>query len=300
MYKKILVPLDGSVLAEQALDPALQLAKPVSGELLLIRIPMHVGSHNRPISPAQEYAWPQETYTPIKGESAEYLRDLRSSRAVPGVSIRTMVIQGDRAGTIVDTALSEQVDLIIMSTHGRTGLSRWVLGSVTSRVLRQAPCPVLVLRKAVPLKHVMITLDGSLLAEQAIQPGIALARACGAKLTLLRVISAAEDIIEGNKIRENVNLGTDDPNQQLIQAARNYLRDFVAIHDTGNLEVELAVWTGVVAPTILDFAAQENVDLIAMTTHGRTGFRRWIYGSVTENILYGTDCAVLIIRPPEN
>ncbi len=300
MFRKILVPLDGSTLAEEALDPALRLAQRAAGELILIRVPMYTSSHTQ-ISPVHEYVWPQETDLPILGESTEYLRDLRQIKATPNVTIRTMVVNGDRAGAIVDTAVTEQAELIIMSTHGRTGLSRWVLGSVTSRVLSLAPCPVLVIRKSSPIAHILITFDGSLLAEQALENGIALAKAYDAKVSLLRVVPDGDSNLEDFGLPENVVLGShQSQNEQLLELGKRYLQDLITIHDTGELEIDIAVLSGPVAPTILDFATKKKVDLIAMTTHGRTGLRRWIYGSVTEKVLYNTSCAMLIIRPSEH
>lgn len=319
MFKKILVPLDGSALAEQAVDPALRLVQWAAGstgsrgagELIFMRVPMYASSQT-PVSPAHEYAWPQERHLPVKGESAEYLRDLREdikSKAGPNVSIRTMVVNGDRAGAIVDTAQTEQADLIVMSTYGRTGLSRWVLGSVTSRVLRHAHCPVLVINastsqsasQSAPMAHILITFDGSLLSEKALEVGLALAKANAAQVTLLRVLSNGDFSSDEHPLPENIAISNNKLQKEpLHHQAESYLQDLVAIHDTEGLEINIAVIAGPVASTILDFATNEKVDLIAMTTHGRTGIRRWIYGSVTENVLYGTSCAMLIIRPPEH
>jgi nucleotide-binding universal stress UspA family protein len=153
----------------------------------------------------------------------------------------------------------------------------------------------------VPMAHILITFDGSLLAEHALEPGLALARACTGKVTLLRVIPDMDSSPDQYALPENLALHSNQPQKELsIQQAESYLQDLVAIHDTGGLEVTTAVISGPVASTILDFAAERRVDLIAMTTHGRTGLRRWIYGSVTEKVLYSTSCAMLIIRPQDH
>jgi nucleotide-binding universal stress UspA family protein len=299
MFNKILVPLDGSTLAEQALNPALGLAQWSGGEVILMRVPMY-SSSNIPISPAYEYPWPQDVHTPIQGESAKYLKNLRQSLAGERVPIRSLVVNGDRAGAIVDTAKMEKADLIVMSTHGRTGLSRWVLGSVTSRVLSNAPCPVLVIHKPTPIAHILITLDGSILAENALAPGLVLARAFSSKVTLLRVIPDPDSGFDPFVMPENIALQTDLlRNEASLQHAENYLQDLIAIHQTKDIEINGTVTSGLIASTILDFADENEVDLIAMTTHGRTGLGRWIFGSVTEKVLYKTSCAMLIIRPPQ-
>ncbi|HEX6384417.1 MAG TPA: universal stress protein, partial [Anaerolineae bacterium] len=192
MFSKILVPLDGSALAENALAPASALARVGQGQIILLRVPessllhipeLHVHNIHYP-----EQAW-DHSYN-----CREYLNTLRFGRRhiAPDVEIQTRVISGDVASVIVDSAVDEDVDLIVMSTHGRSGFNRWVYGSVTEKVLRQAPCPVLVVRSQQPVERVLITLDGSALSERALEPGLAVARAFDARVTLLRVEGAPE------------------------------------------------------------------------------------------------------------
>src|SRR5512139_3320695 len=179
MFKKILVPLDGSQLSQRALEPALTLSRPAGAELLLIRVPV-VDTLSFAVSDARQRELTQDAFT--------YLETLRKSYEPLPLNIRTQVLTGDAASAIVDTARAERSDLIIMSTHGYSGLTRWVLGSVTEKVLRSAPCPVLAIRAARRPQRVLIALDGSPLSECASEPGLQLAQIFNAEVTLLRCV----------------------------------------------------------------------------------------------------------------
>jgi nucleotide-binding universal stress UspA family protein len=160
MFKKILVPLDGSDLAKRTLAPAMDLAQPVNGKVFLVSasVPKHVAVAESAV-PGMPLI--EEPHEKSHEKLTAHLHMVRAAYTHPDVTIRTEVIPGDAASVIVDTAEAQEVDLIAMSTHGRTGLSRWVLGSVTEKVLRSAPCPVLVVRGAVAFSRILITLDSS-------------------------------------------------------------------------------------------------------------------------------------------
>jgi nucleotide-binding universal stress UspA family protein len=294
--QRILVPLDGSNRSEQALRPAVAVAQRCGAELLLLRA---VAYHQMSVYDPMGYAiaWPEEIATRMLTEAEDYLQDQQQRLVTRSLSVRTMVLTGDEAGVIVDTAAAEAVDLIVMAPHGRTGVGRWVFGSVTTRVLVEAACPVYITRSENPVTQVLITLDGSELAEYALGPGLALARCLDARVTLLRVertglldsteaaLLEAAELGLGEHILENA-----------YERAGTYLEQ-IARRQEDPL-VEVAVLTGSPAQTILDYAGSESVDLIVMATHGRTGLRRWLYGSVTEKVLHGCTCSMLIVRPP--
>lgn len=306
MFKKILVPVDGSDLAEQALEPALTLAvkagAKTQGQLLLLRIPLFhsimTAAHAEygaiaPIGPSLEQA---------RSDARNYLRALTERYERPDVTLETHLIEGDVAGTIVDTAVSQDVDLIVMSTHGYSGVTRWLMGSIAEKVLRSAPCPVLIVRAAATINKTLITLDGSKLAERAIDPGLAVAKGLGAEVCLLRV--EPEPLVNPLEYAA-LEQAASESGQQLqdsaVANARNYLADLVDTKPELGTRVETAVLYGPAARNILDFAETEQIDLIVMATHGRTGLRRWVYGSVTERVLHGLhgDCAMLIVRVPD-
>lgn len=291
MFKKILVPLDGSEMAERALEPALALAQPANGEIILLSIPYlkHALVQERS---GMGFLLPHQSIELTRKELIEYQEALRQSRQLPGVELRTKILVGDEAGAIVDTATSEEVELIVMSTHGRSGLSRWVMGSVTERVLRSSPCPVLVVRRAELPTRLLIPLDGSALAESALTPGFELAQRLGAQVTLLQV---QEPMVEGIAVAARVPW-----EERAVAEAQTYLRDLADRHAAEAMTVETAVVVDDAARGILEYTEENNVSLIVMATHGYTGLRRWVYGSVTEKVLRGVHCAIMILRPPSN
>ncbi|MBF6612462.1 MAG: universal stress protein, partial [Chloroflexi bacterium] len=215
---RLLVPLDGSGLAEMALPHAIRLAQATSSELTLLQVvpsfvlydPMGVGVVP---SPATWDAWEEEP-----ARAREYLRGLADAVSRQGVSADTIVLEGDPAGNIVEyTKQHPEVHMIAMVTHGRTGIRRWIMGSVAERVLHSSPVPLLLVRafekdisvaegpvstaaSAGPqarvasvrekqwYKSIMVPLDGSRFAEQALEGAQVLAARFGATLLLVSVV----------------------------------------------------------------------------------------------------------------
>jgi nucleotide-binding universal stress UspA family protein len=176
----------------------------------------------------------------------------------------------------VDTAIEQDVDVIVMTTHGRSGFSRWMMGSVAERVLREAKCPVMVTRHDKQAKRILIPLDGSVLSEQALPIGFSLAEANGATVHLMRVHESSSESA-----------------QAAIEA---YLDGCVAKREE-DIEVKTAVIHGSPASSIIDYVEKNEIDLIVLATHGRRGVHRWVYGSVTEKILRGIERNILVVRP---
>jgi nucleotide-binding universal stress UspA family protein len=299
MIKKILIPLDGSEVAEHALQPALDLAQAAGGEVVLLRCLVGIPLLMPDLAGMYSSMQIEETIEQFRAEAEGYLATIQQQRARPGVTIQAEVHDGDAAGVIVDLAAEEGVDLIVMSTHGYSGLQRWALGSVTERVLQRAPCPVLVIRSAEPITRVLITLDGSELAEHALEPALEIAGYLAAEVTLLRVNHPAAVTPAEFAQLEWVESGL---RQRLLDSARRdaqtYLGDVVRRYGSEAQSIKLAVAEGPVADRILEFALTEQINLIAMSTHGYSGLRHWVYGSVTEKVLRGSHCSMLIVRPP--
>lgn len=296
MFKNILVPLDGSVLAERALAPAMALAEAVQGRVTLLCSPQVQPMSIDDYSGGYSWWWPEQAQERACEASAEYLSALAERWAQEGVAIQTQVTEGDTASVLVDSAATLDADLIAMSTHGYSGVTRWVLGSVTEKVLRSAPCPVLVIRDARSINSVVITLDGSALAEKALEPGLEVARRLGATVTFLHVATPEplpEEIVQR---WEGMERGEGEAEQAEIYL-ETLCRQYEAEH-SGTIALE--VLEGPPAQRIVEFVAARPVDLVVMVTHGRTGLRRWAYGSVTEKVLRGCQRSMLIVRPPEH
>ncbi|MCB8942888.1 MAG: universal stress protein [Ardenticatenaceae bacterium] len=299
MFEKILIPLDSSELAERALKPGLALAEQGNADVFLVSVPFMEKAF---IEDRAGYGFmlPDQSLAQSRKNLQAYLNKVKQNHAHPNVHIHPVVADGDEASVIVDTAVREQVDLIVMSTHGRSGFSRWMLGSVTERVLRQAPCPVLVIREDKPLQHMLITLDGSELSETALQPGVEVAARLGSQLTLFSVESSEElnptFVAELEKVETGLGARTIE---DYYHRTENYLQRLVARLPQEVAQVtDTAPRVGPVTDTILDFIEADKVDLVVMATHGRSGLQRWVYGSITEKIMRSAKCAMLIVRPP--
>lgn len=294
MFRKILVPLDGSERAEWAMKPALALTMETDAELILLRVPVSI---ELPIPVLTALVQLREKDDEEKRRECEnYLRAKRHAHFYSyNVKSRAIVAEGDVARVIVDTAVSESVDLIIMTTHGRSGLARWALGSVSEKVLTSALHPVMMLRDDALPTHILVALDGSVLSEASLPPALLLAQHFGARVTLLRVIDRIEVEPETQAYLAELEKTLPRPwQQEACAAAEEYLRE---VAQRQPIEVETAVVLGEPpANGILKFAEESDVDLIAMTTHGKTGEDRWPYGSVTGKVLHGSSKSMLVVR----
>jgi nucleotide-binding universal stress UspA family protein len=303
MFKKILVPLDGSHLSARALPPAMALARETGSRVILLSVPVlkHMLVLNQ-YSGSVGFLLPENSLRDSRLEMSSYLDTVAGRYQHPDLQIETQVVDGDEAGVIVDVAAREEVDLIVMSTHGRTGLQHWLLGSVTERVLQDAPCPVLIIRGEAPISRIILPLDGSKLAEKALDPGLEIAGRLGARATLLTVLHDddldAEEILRLEKWEAG--LGEQLKGSMLFTHERylqGIVRDYGRRVEDLQVQIQISLTRGSVAKRILAFAQVCKADLLVMATHGRTGIRRWLYGSVTEKVLRGARCHMLIVRP---
>lgn len=293
MFEKILVPLDGSTLAESAFAPALSLLPDAGGELLLLNAPV-VASKPAEIMVGDTLYWPPPENAPTLFQGEAYLSQVAKRRSFHNHTVTTAVVYDDPASAIIDCATLEGVDLIVMTTHGYSGFTRWMLGSVTERVLRSAPCPILIIRRPAPFRHVLIPLDGSDMAQQALLPGLALADKLESDVTLLQVYEPALDVAGAAVMHAEMLEGSFYQHQhQAEQLATAYLQTVAQHHHPS---AHVAVVTDQAAAGILRYAEMNETDVIVMATHGYTGLKRWVYGSVAEKVLRGASCAVLVVR----
>lgn len=276
MFHKILVPLDGSKEAEQALTPAVRLAQAVEGEIFLLRNMKVVHMMMPAIAAESQWVWPEYSREQSRQEVRDYLDGIAGRIEQPGISVHVVAVEGDTAASIVDTAASANVNLIVMSAQGWSTSKVREMGSITERVLYSAACPVLIVRKA-GIQRIAITLDGSLVAEHALVTGLAAAKGLRANLSLLRV---SEPLDEKQLPRE---------------MAESYLQSVVRGLD---YPAQPFVVEGPVVESILEFGRLHGIDLIVMSTHGRSGMRRWLYGSVAARVMRASQTSMLIVRPP--
>jgi nucleotide-binding universal stress UspA family protein len=265
----------------------LALCQQTGAELLLVRVPT---------ADTLSFVVSETKHRELTHDAQSYLDDLRKAHKECPFNIRTQVLEGDVAGAIVDTAYTEHADLIMMSTHGYSGLTRWVLGSVTEKVLRSASCPVLAVRAARHPRRVLITLDGSPLAERALEPGLNIAQSLQAELTLLRCVP---HVVADGQLDEHERGLSRRMQEDLLIEAREYLQARLSDTARSGLVVKTEVRIGSPAEKTLEYIETYGIDLIAMATHGRTGLKRWVYGSVTAKVLRSVSCFMLIVRPTD-
>ena len=320
MFERILVPLDGSPRAEQALPVAARIARASGGSVILLQV----------VSPPIDYGGGL-TQTPLMTEevietelalSSSYLDRVAKARELAEIETTTEVMFGLPAQNILAIAEPRSVDLIVMCSHGRTGFTRWVLGSVAQKIAHHCPVPLLVLRegKLLPLesppdaaRHLtaLVPLDGSPLAEAALVSAANLvaalvAPAAGA-LHLMQVVKQLSTTADEGFITQL--------NEETVERAKTYL---MSVKE--RLQAELKdrkltiIWSVALdadaADAIIGTAEQREqqegaeglggCDLIAMSTHGRSGLERWVMGSVMERVLGATKLPMLIVRPQNN
>lgn len=288
MIANILVPLDGSTLAERALPSATALARGANARLHLY----HVRSD--PASPAE-----------IRAELDAETRLEEVARKLRGQGIQATTVSAPAfptAEAILGVACDPPVDLIVMSTHGRGGLGRWLYGSVADRVLSQADVPVLLVsatcQRTWPVNRppkILVPLDGSDLSEAALGPARDLSHTLGASLLLLRV-AEHDDAIEWRFDPEHLAIRRVEPTE--VETAQEYLQGIAELPSAAAPSIDVLVDAGDPAAVIATTAAKESIDLIVMATHGRTGLARLTMGSVATTTLQRAHVPILFVRPP--
>ena len=290
MFQRILVPLDGSALAERALPLAVQLAEGSGGRVVLFRVVPYFT-----VLAADPLLY-EEMNRLGEDEALAYLHQIRNDLA-DQLPIDTICEVGSAADSILQYAQDSAIDLIVMSSHGRSGLNRWVYGSVAERIMSQAPCPTLIINANQPAwqpgpEKVLVPLDGSELAEKALKPALELVESLGPELHLLRVTTSGHMRFETNSKAEVF----DDIESTEVVQAQDYLQELADRLDIVNVQLAVDVAKDSVAESIIDYAAKEEISLIVMSSHGRTGLQRWVYGSVAEKVLRSACCATMIVR----
>lgn len=293
MFAKILIPLDESNLAEQVLPCALALARRMKSEVTLLCAVPPIQQNE--VTEDGHFIDMDEMMEIAQREAREYLNGVAAPLHADGLSVKTALETGIPSDCILDFAQSMDVDLIAMSTHGRTGVGRWVFGSVADRVLRNAACPVLLTR--VPanaggvLQRILVPLDGSPFAERALPQAVELARLFNAELVLARVVTTPAAIYG---TPEAMPLVIQEPDDE--QPAKAYLREWQVRLQADGVRARAAVARPPIAESLLEMARAHGASLIVMCTHGRRGMRRWVYGSVADRLLQAAPVPVLLVR----
>ncbi len=321
MYERILVPLDGSARAERSISVAAHIARATNGTVVLVRIATLPFTYS-PYLGSATYA--DAAIEADLSEVESYLNSLANSEPLTDIKIITKAIFGAAASEILSTANSYKVDLIIMTSHGRTGMKRWMLGSVAQKIAGCSTRPVLVLHEKGPLPvgphldahplRALVPLDGSTLAKAAIEPAAQLVAASAApgegSLHLMRVVKPATT----QELRVASEHGSGESlEENKLHKAKTYLSSITdQLHNSPLAHLNLSItWSVAVAQDVAHAIIQmaENgedaegagpfgrCDLIAIATHGRGGLQHLVMGSIAERVLGATKLPILIVRP---
>lgn len=299
--KTVVVPLDRSSTAEQALPMARNLAEQAGASIVLLSV-LDV--------PREFAAWAEgksnvDALLQHQTEDETYLEDIAASFD-PGI-VETMVLAGNPALEIVNLAARLDAPVIVMASHGRTGMRHFILGSVTARVVQAATCPVLVVNVrgdeapppiTRPISNILVPLDGSDFAERALKFGLATLQSVPVHIHLLRVVepptwymsgAAGDDYVSPNLYEQFL----DSVNEE----AESYLARIESELANAGHQVTSEIVDGMPIERICSAAQKHNVELVVMATHGRTGIRRFVMGSVAEGVLHRAVAPVLLVSP---
>jgi nucleotide-binding universal stress UspA family protein len=289
MLKKILVPLDGSELSEMALVYAKELAIALNSEVQLARV-----TERRDNETLQVYGVYLE-------KVAERLRT-QVKRVNSESDVKTVVIDGEPATALVEYAEKEGIDLIIMMSHGRSGIMRWAIGGTASKVVQRCRIPVLLVRASLALskrrpvqvfKKILLPLDGSSMGEAALSYVKTIVKALDCEVILLRVVEIVQRVHTIGGLDHFVY--SEQQIERMKDEALKYLEKACRQFDKGNVSIILR--TGDPAQEILKLSAEENVNVVAMSSHGKSGIMRWVMGSVSSKILQAGKSPLLLVRP---
>lgn len=315
MFKRILVPLDGSDRAEQAIPFAARIARASNGTVILMQVaPVPVDFRAEVKSAAELY--PENIIEEGKSLAFNYLDNVGRMAELVGVETEIHVEYGHVAPSILAATEPLEVDLIVMCSHGYSGFKRRALGSIAHKILAHSPVPVLVLRDGGPsltakAVSALVALDGSPLAESVLAPVVQLATALAPSmritLHLVRVVDLPASYSYGkfaaNAFVDQLREDAKHEAQAYLSAVANRLIDREStVPDllvTTSIAVNPDVAEALVQLTEEELHAGGRFDLLAMMTHGRGGLQRWVMGSVTERVLHHSKLPMLIVHPTE-
>jgi len=286
MFEKIIVPLDGSNEAEIVLPYVVVIGAAFGEEVTLVTA--------------------AEAGTPDKSNLFQsYLKrvteDLKKAlKGRPGLVVSAEVLVGKPADEILKLAAQKKADLIIMAGHGASGGNPKLLGNIATKILSASNRPVLLVRTKEPrnakpddlIKHILVPLDGSSMSEGSLKTVEPMAAAIGAEIVLFQAIEPVRYVPGFETMVPNVVLPSDD---EIKRSAAKYLNGVEKPLKQHGVKASSIVIADAPAEAIIDYADSGNIDLIAMTSHGFSGIKRWVFGSTTEKVLQAAVKPVLLI-----
>jgi nucleotide-binding universal stress UspA family protein len=290
MYDQILFPTDGSEPADSVLDYALQVASEHEATIHILNV---ADTSQDSLTRVRE-----GVIDVLEQEGQQIVDEAAQRASEQGVDVVSEVRQGDPSTSIVEYSDQSDNDLIVMPTHGRRGLKRFLLGSVTERVINTAEIPVVAINPdrerplTYPCQNILVPTDGSRGAELALTEGIAMVKATGATLHLLHIVETgslgpdARSILKESELTERAN--------EIMTAATETA-------ETGSLDaIESEIEFGVPSKEIRNYIEENAIDLAVLGTHGKTDFSRYMMGGVSAKIVRTSPVPVMWVREPES
>ncbi len=292
-FKHILIPVDFSDFSNKALEFGLELAQRFNSEITLFHAVVLFQDDVDEESRVQEF---EEYIKKREQQINTQMKDNQSQAQGRGIKTQTVIERGiSAADSILEYLESHPVDLVVMGTHGRSGLKHFLQGSVAEKVVRLAPVPVLTVHRSVKhfnLKRILVPIDFSSYSKAATDYAIFFAEKTNASLDFLHVIeqeihpsiyaAGIESIFE---IDSNLK-------ERVIQHMKEFLQDQLTDH----LKVDYHVREGKAHKEIVEFVKEHDIDLIVIATHGLTGLDYLLLGSTTEKVVRWATCPVLTVK----
>jgi len=311
MFRSLLVPLDGSRFGEHALPLALTIARNAGAAVQLFHVQSPLTDAHPEFAP---FVADDSLKEQLKSQQRAYMEGLiEKARTTFPVPMSCALKEGPVADMIRSQVAAAGTDLVVMTTHGRGALGRFLLGSVADALVRDLSVPLLLVRptetapdlaRETPFERILVSLDGSDIAEQVLQPAATLARTMSAKLCLLRVVRPivlTDYSLEGAAVGQVVQQMFEELQKCEVEAlhnARQYLETVAVKLRNQGLTVETAAILGdSPAPVILDEAGRRQINLVALATHGRRGLSRLFLGSVADKVIRTAALPVLVYHP---
>jgi len=266
--EKLLLATDGSEQSEGAVRETINLAKICSSKIYAISV---IETNPEFMASAPGF------FEKYEKQIRQHLESIKSRASKENIECEIIIHEGEEPfQEIVDEAAGKQVEMIFMGRYGRTGLKRLLMGSVTAKTIGHSPCNVMVVPEAakVSYKNILTATDGSKYSDAAALEAISIAKRCGSKLIALSV-------------------ATRDTN---LAAAKESVERVRQIAEKEGIKVESLTLKGTPYEVIVKTADHKNADLIVVGSHGRTGVKRLLMGSVTERVIGHSGSAVLVVK----
>jgi nucleotide-binding universal stress UspA family protein len=299
MLDTVLVPLDGSLLAECVLPHTIAICRAFKANAVLLRV------LSRDQQQVSAQMFDLLNWQILKIEATKYLGEINVRLEKSGVRTEVEVQEGLAAESILEFAQQHRVKLIILSSHGHSGLSQWEISSVAQKIIHNAPTSILLIRAqqltnrettGQAYKRILVPLDGSLRAENVLPIIIHLARFHKSQIHITRVVTKPEMARQLPMIREDVKL-LNLVVKRNIEESTHYLEQVRARSIMNGIPVQTHLLDSDNAPSALHgLVEQENIDLVVLSAHGYSGNNQWLYGSIVNNFVQYSTVPLLIVQ----